>query len=170
MIENWQIFVTLDKLLLIRTFSVNILSLWTNFYQFFVNVSRLDPDMFLSIRPLSPCMYMEHSLVTVEAYQSFQNVSYFSHGSKKPCCKSRIVRLTPIRITSITFTIKAKYFRSTHNNNKNIIIIIIGNYYEKVIIYTSLTILRRNLMRLSKTINTTKLVWKQYMFFECQNY
>ena len=31
-----HIFVILDKLLSIRTFSVNVLSLWTNFYQIFV--------------------------------------------------------------------------------------------------------------------------------------
>jgi hypothetical protein len=34
--ENWQIFVTLDKLLSIRTFFVNFLSFWTIFYQIFV--------------------------------------------------------------------------------------------------------------------------------------
>ena len=53
--KNWQTFVTLDKLLSIRTFCVNFLSFWINFYQFFCSLGCLDSDMFLSIRPLFPC-------------------------------------------------------------------------------------------------------------------
>ena len=50
-----HIFVTLDKLLSVRTFLVNFLSLWTIFYQFFGHLSRLDSDMFLSIQVMFPC-------------------------------------------------------------------------------------------------------------------
>ena len=49
--KNWQIFITLDKLLSIWTFSVNFLSLWTIFYQ----ISHFDSNMFLSIWPVFPC-------------------------------------------------------------------------------------------------------------------
>ena len=48
-------FVTLDKLLSIRTLFCQLYVTLDNFLSFFCSLTRLDSDMFLSIRPLFPC-------------------------------------------------------------------------------------------------------------------
>ena len=77
---NCQIFVTLDKLLSIRTFSVNFLSLWMIFYQFSITYHVLIWTRFYQF---DHCFLVVKSSKTNEEFVHFVwSTLSFGHG---PC-------------------------------------------------------------------------------------